>query len=296
MYCKICGSNSIDIIYNDSIRNGVVGRSTENPVSIYQCNGCGTIFHKNEIDYDSKYKSGMYRHSMGENSRLSNFYNLHDEESLEKFRYTGTRIFRDKIVADVGCGGGAFMDYISTVTKEIICIEPDASFREEIKNTRPYVVFPDMQAALEEYANRVDVLVSFDVIEHVEDPLLFLEQAFHLLSDQGGTGIIGTPTDAPIMRQLLGKDYERFLFSVQHPWIISRRGFECMAEKIGIKDYTINFYQRYGLGNMLYWLLNKAPGRHVKYDFISDGLNSLWKHELERQELADYIVFEFKHE
>lgn len=107
----------------------------------------------------------------------------------------------------------------------------------------------------------------------------------------GGTMIIGTPTDAPVMRELLGKEYETFLFSIQHRWILNKLSFKYIANKIGITHYDIKFYQRYGLGNAIYWLLNKVPSGHKKYKFISDGLDALWKHELERQELADYIVF-----
>lgn len=181
MNCKICGSSSIFVIYNDVIRNGTVRIKTNFPVSLYQCKRCKTIWHEQDFDYEQLYQSGSYRQKMGENSHLADFYNLHDDESLDKFKYTETKIFRNRIVADIGCGGGAFMDYVNTVAKQIICIEPDKDFREEMKNSKGYIVFPYLSDALAEYANCVDVIVSFDCIEHVDNPSLFIEQAWRLL-------------------------------------------------------------------------------------------------------------------
>ena len=40
------------------------------------------------------------------------FYRLHDRGTLDKFQYTGTNIYRGIIVADMGCGAGAFLDFI----------------------------------------------------------------------------------------------------------------------------------------------------------------------------------------
>lgn len=292
MQCKICNTDRVRIIFNDHIRNGKVGVMTETPVVIYQCENCKTIWHKGLKEEKKFYQDGVYRQSMGEHSESEEFYRLHDAESMEKFKYTGTTIFRNKTVADIGCGGGAFLDYLHTVAKKVIAVEPDATYREDMKNRRNYEVFPDMGEALKGYAGKVDVVVSFDVIEHVEDPIIFLMQMNDLLRING-IGICGTPTDAPVMRQLLGNNYESFLFSMQHPWILSKESFKYMAEKIGIKSYKIKFYQRYGLGNFIFWLLNKAPGRHTQYNFVSSGMDGIYKSELERQELADYIIFEF---
>lgn len=47
------------------------------------------------------------------------------------------------------------------------------------------------------------------------------------------------------------------------------------------------------MGNFIYWLKNKCPGKHKEYSFISKGLDELWKANLEEKGLSDYIVFEF---
>ncbi len=153
-------------------------------------------------------------------------------------------------------------------------------------------VFSYSRDALKDYKGKIDVIVSFDVIEHIQDPKLFVWEIYELLK-KGGKAIIGTPTDAPVMRELLGSDYESFLFSTQHPWVLGEGSFDVIAKFCGIDNYVCKYYQRYGLGNFVYWMKNKCPGRHKEYSFISKGLDELWKANLEEKGLSDYIVFEF---
>lgn len=292
MQCKLCSNEKIEITYEGRIRDGRVGNYTKESVSMYKCCACGTIWHECKKSLDDFYESAEYRKSIEGTSDISDFYKMHDSESMDKFDCTGTDVFRNKVVADIGCGGGAFLDYLYSVAKEVIAIEPSQIYQTEMKK-KGFTVFPYAKDALEVYKNRVDVIVSFDCIEHVESPEIFISEAYDLLSPDG-IAIIGTPTDAPVMRELLGADYEAFLFSTQHPWVLGKGSFEVLAERCGITEYQCKFYQRYGLGNCFYWLLNKQPGKHKKYDFISKGMDELWKAELADRELADYIVFEIR--
>ena len=292
MKCRLCGCEEIRIAYQGRIRDGRVGNYYKDDVRMYQCARCGTIWHEDlKEDYEAFYGSEDYRQSLEGTSEIEDFYRMHDGESLEKLRYTGTEVFRNKVTADIGCGGGAFLDYVNTVAKRVIAVEPSRAYRRAMEE-KGFTAFPYTEDALKEYRGKVDVVVSFDVIEHVQDPLKFVAEIFQLLSD-GGRAFIGTPTGAPVMRELLGADYESFLFSTQHPWVLGRGSFRYIAEQCGIREHRCGFYQRYGLGNLIYWLLNKAPGRHKGYDFMTKGLDAHWRADLEASELSDYIVFEF---
>ena len=130
MECKICKSKNIKIAYNGLIRNGGLGKYTKNPIAMYQCCDCDVIWHEKTIDTKEYYESQEYRKDLEGTSEEADFYRLHDKESLDKFQYTGTTIFRNKVVADIGCGAGAFLDYIKGVAKEIIAIEPSETYRK----------------------------------------------------------------------------------------------------------------------------------------------------------------------
>lgn len=274
MKCKICGSENTDIIYNDLIRDGGLGQYTKKPIKIFQCKNCDVIWHDNEIaDVKEYYETEEYRNELEGSSEEEKFYELHDKETLDKLNYTGTTIFRNKVVADIGCGCGAFLDYISGVAREVVAVEPSLKYRN-IMSRKGFSTYSYADEAKKLYANKIDVITSFDVIEHVQSPESFIKDVYDLLT-AGGKAIIGTPTDAPVMRSLLGKDYEKkLLFSTQHLWILSEKNLRIISEKCGFKNIDIKYYQRYGIDNMLGWLKDKEPKSEIYYRDIKQCMES----------------------
>ena len=291
MKCKICGGKNIKITYNGLIRDGGLGKYTNEPVKMYQCADCDVIWHDRLLNTQDYYESQEYRKKLEGTSEEKDFYRLHDKETLDKFQYTGTTIFRDKVVADIGCGCGAFLDYLKGVATEIIAIEPSETYRTIMRekgfHTYPYA--QDIKAE-KKYWGKIDVSTSFDVIEHVESPFDFLKDVYGMLK-KGGMAIIGTPTDAPVMRNLLGEIYEKkLLFSTQHLWVLGEKNLRLMAEKIGFSNIVFKYYQRYGIGNMMGWIRDKAPKSTISASFLTNTLDNVWKSQLEEKGLADYIV------
>ena len=289
MKCSIC-DGEMKIIYNGIIRNGGLGKYTEEKVCIYKCNDCEAIWHENKFaDMDNYYESEKYRQSLEGGSEEKRFYELHDKETLDKLKYTGTDIFREKTVADIGCGAGAFLDFIVGVAREVVAIERSAAYRAIMKK-KGFSVYPYAENALKKYGNKVDVITSFDVIEHVETPQEFLKEIYELLVHDG-RAIIGTPTDAPMMRKLLGEIYEKkLLFSTQHLWIFSEKNLCMMAKKQGFKKVEFKYFQRYGIGNMLGWVRDKKSGTEFEDEFISATLDGVWRGQLCDKGMSDYIV------
>lgn len=294
MKCRLCNGNHVKIIYCGKIRNGGIGQYTNQDVPIYQCEDCNIIWHeKEDTDIGQYYESTQYRDSLEGSSDIKEFYRLHDKESIAKFTYTGTELFRNKMVADIGCGGGAFLDCLNGVAREIVAVEPSAYYRKMMKQ-KGYHTYPYAVEAAKDWKEKVDVVVSFDVIEHVEEPVQFLKDIGTLLCKEGGA-VVGTPTDAPVMRQMLGNIYEqRLLFSTQHLWIFSEKNLKMMAEEAGFEQVEVRYFQRYGLSNFVGWMKEQRACGEPDYSFISDAMDAVWKAELSRQGLSDYIVLYLK--
>lgn len=290
MKCKLCGNGNVKRIYTGIIRDGGLGQYTKDTVDVFQCKDCDVIWHENKIDDVKKYyETEEYRKELEGSSEEEKFYELHDKETLDKLNYTGTTIFRNKIVADIGCGCGAFLDYINGVAKQIVAIEPSLKYRN-IMTKKGFNTYAYADEAKKNYTDKIDVITSFDVIEHVQSPEIFIKDVYDLLT-YGGKAIIGTPTDAPVMRSLLGNDYEKkLLFSTQHLWILSEKNLRMISEKCGFRRVTVKYYQRYGIGNMLGWLKEKEPKSEINQEFITETLNNVWKAQLVDNGLADYIV------
>lgn len=288
--CKLCNSLIVKIISDRPIRNGGIGNYTTNDVQIYQCQNCKVIWHEDFLeDIDEYYESETYRNSMDGSSSAKVFYEHYDERVLEKFQITGTDGYRGKIVADIGCAAGGFLDFISGVADTVIGIEPSEQFRIALTK-KGYPNFAYTTQALERYENKIDFITSFDVIEHVKNPQDFLDEVFSLLNSDG-KAIIGTPTDAPIMRELLGESYEKqILFNTQHLWIFNENNLKLLAKKSGFRNIEVKYYQRYGIDNLLGWLLHNKPASEYKSDNITTTLSHIFKGQCEDNKVADYIV------
>jgi SAM-dependent methyltransferase len=229
---------------------------------------------------------------MGETIALPEFYRRHDAEILDKLCYTGTTVYRNALFLDIGCGGGGLADYIRGVARRVVLVEPNASFAAQLRD-KGYEVFPYADDALARYENKIELITSYDVIEHVDDPQAFLRSVYALLAP-GGRAYIGTPTEYPVLRSLLGAAFDAFVFSVQHPWVFSRASLERMAHAAGFSEIKVHFYQRFGLGNLIAWLQTREPKGDAAYDFFSPALNAHYKSEMSKEETAEYLVLSLK--
>lgn len=288
MICKICRSEKCKVIYKGNLRKGCFGNKTQEIIPMYLCENCSCIWHENiNEDLEKYYGTETYRQDMGEKF-AEDYYRYHDREVIDKLNYTGTDIFRNKIVADVGCAGGSFLDFVKGVSKKTLAFEPATMYQESLKSNG-HVTFSYMSDALEEYRNSIDIITSFDVIEHVESPIDFMKEQRQLLNK---TGIVinGTPTSAVIMRTALGREYEEFLYTYQHPWVFSEEAIKLIAKQAGFNKIKVEYKQRYGLGNLLSWHSHHKPMGHVSYDYISDIVDEVWKRDLENKKVSDYMV------
>ena len=97
------------------------------------------------------------------------------------------------------------------------------------------------------------------------------------------------------MREFVGETFERTqLFSTQHLWVLSKKNMQYMAEKAGFRKIEFKYHQRYGLNNFLGWIRDKKSNSEIYSRSITQIMDSTWRLELEKNELADYIVMYLK--
>lgn len=282
--CRVCNSSDVKIIYTGKMRMG--GVQYLESCTVYQCNKCSHIYHREFQVKDSYYESTQYRNEVDGSSDVTSFYHRGDASTLMKLEWTGTARFRDKVVMDVGCAGGMFLDYVKGIAKETIAVEPSEVFRAELK--KRHIVYPYVRDALK-YEEKVDIVCSFDVIEHIEDVNTFAKEIYESLR-LGGEVIIGTPTIVAAYRDTLGEVWDAFNFRTQHLSVFTSESLRYLFERIGFTDIVIKNVQRYDLGNLLAWCLYKEPRGNLKFPWISDTLNMVFKEELAASGAGDYLV------
>ncbi|MFQ3550180.1 MAG: class I SAM-dependent methyltransferase, partial [Armatimonadota bacterium] len=107
-------------------------------------------------------------------------------------------------ILDIGCGDGAFVEYMAKIGADCYAVEPDERTRELVSNYEGInKVWQDIKDVDE---SGFDVITMFEVIEHLTDPINNLKICNKLLKDNGSL-IIKTPNFNAFERKLLGPDW-----------------------------------------------------------------------------------------
>jgi len=139
---------------------------------------------------------------------IYDFLNYNSGERLEDYKnfslidgiYTKPYIFasrfvKNNVVLDCGCGVGYGSYFLSHKAKKVVGIDISSRAIEKAKNTykRKNLNFYVMDVCnLNFEKNTFDIVVAFQLIEHLRDPLRFIEEIKRVLKP-GGVFILATP-------------------------------------------------------------------------------------------------------
>ncbi|OGY65362.1 MAG: hypothetical protein A3A16_02855 [Candidatus Harrisonbacteria bacterium RIFCSPLOWO2_01_FULL_44_18] len=222
VHCFNCGGNNAYLAFPATIdlkpvfrqgRYAITDADGADHGNIYKCLSCGVYFvDRNEIaeEFSRYYKA----------QPLDLVY-LNDEFGRRKaFKKTVHRIksFVDNAsggarVLDVGCGPGFFLSEAKKAGFEIFGIEPSP---ESCEFARVSLKLENISCVFMEDANKIfpessfEVIVAFDVIEHVLNPRNLFEFAYAKLKP-GGILAITVPMIDSLTARILGKNWHAFL-------------------------------------------------------------------------------------
>ena len=169
--CEICGKTEWTSVYSGKIRNGAFGNYIDGKV--FRCDGCGIDRLDEDACIKSKaYQTEEYRSMLEQGLGAKDFFKYADPIQIHNLSAFWPLDVRGKIIADIGTGGGSFLDYVSGLAKEVIAIEPTEMYHSSLKK-RGYRIFNYMADTLKKYRNKIDIIFSFQVIEHVPNPKSF---------------------------------------------------------------------------------------------------------------------------
>lgn len=283
--CEICNSGDIAIEYNGKIRYGKFGDYIENS-NIYVCKNCGVKFYNSgEIDY----KNDDYRTLVQEDTSAQKYYHNQDDEQIHNLEVVGIHNLRDKVVADIGCGAGSFLDCIKGVAKDIIAIEPYVEY-QKVLNSKGYKVY-DYSSSISN-DTRIDIATSFAVIEHVDNPVEFLGSIKSKMADKGGVMVISTPNADDFQLELIGDEYKNFYYRYVHKWYFNQQSLKFIADKLGFKKVEFKYVHKYDMSNLIYWLKDKRPTGLSKTEVLSE-LTLPLKAVVEKNGISNFLYAKF---
>ena len=285
--CKICSSKNIQEEYYGKIRSGEYGKWTKSDYSVYLCNNCKIRF-LGRFKPDQFYESEEYRKEYNGSAKIEQYQALHDWQQNDRIHRIGIENFRNKVVADFGSGGCSFLDSVYGFASETIAIEPAVFFHNSIK--KRHRVFSYGNELIEQRIE-VDIATSFDVIEHVSQPVEFLQDIYKSLKP-GGKVVISTDNFDNILNDLVPERYCQFNFRTAHLYYFNKDSMKYLMDMVGFKKYSIGFYHGLDISNLIYWLKLGQPTGKGKYQLFNEEFNHIYCNYLEKNGKASELWVE----
>lgn len=284
--CPICQISNWEIVYEGDIRNGHVDNPNIRGV-IKRCLTCGIErLNESSVIQQENYTCDKYREILRQDFNLARHRNDFSSNILNLLEFQVS--FEGKVVADIGCSAGVALDSIQPNAKKTIAIEPSKSFSQSLIE-RNHEWFPTSSEALIKYRHSVDVVMSNLVIEHVEDPVVFLQDAVSLLN-KDGLLILSTPNRDDVLTKMLPENFKKFNYRSQHRWYFDESSLIACFKCIGLNVIDFDFMHTLGMSNMLNWLENKKPTKNKEFPIINDEINIAWVNWVKKMKLSDKIV------
>jgi 2-polyprenyl-3-methyl-5-hydroxy-6-metoxy-1,4-benzoquinol methylase len=274
MNCPICNTPNPSLSYQGVIRDGTYGSFTSKEHTVLLCKNCETSF-LSPLPTQVKYDSQEYRLSYNGSIDVNKYYELHDKISAKYLDFLSDISLRNKLVCDIGCGGGAFLDYIKGLCSQTVGVEPFRGYHDSLQN-RGHLVFDSLKNLYSEYGdNTFDIIVSFHVIEHVENPNEFINTIYNLLK-KDGVAIIVTPNSNDILMKLGPTEFKAFYYRTAHLYYFTQQSLKQIAKNSKFLDYKITFNHNYDFSNFVSWLNEKKPTGVGKLSLFNQYINQTW--------------------
>lgn len=286
--CEICGADDWSFIYEGPIRNGAFGTQAEGG-KVALCGGCGIARLDEKMSIPiSAYESDKYRSILEQGLEVKAFFSQHDWIQIQNLLAFWPLCLRDQIIAEIGCGAGSFLDHITGMAKRIIAVEPTELYHNSLRQ-RGYEVYSYAADAVKYHPEGIDVVVTFQVIEHVLNPRIFLTEIAALLKP-GGTLIVATPNREDVLMKLLPEEFPSFFYRTVHRWYFDRLSLRhCVELAGGLKVESERYLHTYGMSNALAWLKERRPTGNKRLPGINNVADQLWNSYLETSEQADTL-------
>jgi len=191
MNCKFCGSSKIKSV--KKIQSPYV----DHEYTLYQCKNCKCRFfdiNEHDVDIENVYEEYSTKHNKAVASFKRSFYWTRQVQRIEKVLGR-----KPASVLDIGCRTGDFlMHFPDNIVREGVELSKNSA---EIARRRGLVVYQDFAENIN-FDKAYDVVTCYAILEHLLEPLTFLDKLPNIVSP-GGILVIMIPTYECVKRWLI---------------------------------------------------------------------------------------------
>lgn len=164
--------------------------------------------------------------------------------------FRGFPIEPTDIVLDAGCGDSPFIRFCGNRGAEVIVVDIDSekvsATELGLKNTKARKVTPIVSDCnpIPLASESVDKVIALEVIEHVEDPEVFLAELVRV-ARPGASFLISAPDASSENMQKLGLAPDEYFQAPNHIRVLERVELVKLVEDAGLEILTQEFYGFY---------------------------------------------------
>lgn len=285
--CRLCGTTQLILVYEGPIRDGGPNASTVDGFCVVRCPECSMA----QLDplpghLPSFYETHEYRSRWDIDVSAQALQAKYDHEQTERIRRIGIENLRNKVVLDIGASAGIFLDAVKGLAQHTIAVEPADIYEQHLSGVHSeHYAYP--QDAIRAGV-RADVIVSFDVIEHLAEPRSLIDAAGHLLAP-GGTFFLSMPSCDDILLTAASDAFTPFFFQTAHLNYFDAVSVRSLFTETPFNSVAFGYLHKYGLSNLVQWARFRNPGRFTALeDIVPTDLDRHYITALETAGLASH--------
>lgn len=289
--CPLCGAG----IDQQSVITPHVFGDKKHERTFYKCHACDVIYlfpqltKEEEHQFYVKEFEGFMGQRSGEKAGWETpekHIKANQSQYQRRWEYLKNHLPDTGSILELGCSSGFMLYPLKEKGYDCYGIEPSGYFSEYVKS-KGITVFDDSSIIKDKF----DIVMHFFVLEHVREPIGFIESNLELLRP-GGKLIIEIPNAADPLYSLYNiPEFEKFYWSIAHHWYFTEASVSYVLEKISNISYDILRDQRYDLSNHMIWARDGKPGGMGKFsnDF-GIKLDRIYKDSLIESGCCDTLI------
>lgn len=209
------------------------------------CNECGTLFNSPrpsledfKIFYEDSPSSNYWSDVFFPSVEKIRIKELIRPKALKIFEYFSVKEKKVNSIVDVGSGKGTFLEEWQKISNDtdLYAVEPSKKM-SEICRDKGINTLENIVEEASEFHGIADLAVSFETIEHVQDPLLFVSSIRKLLKEGGYMLMTGICYDGFDI-QTLGIN-SKTISPPFHINFMSLKGYQLLLKRAGFSEIEV---------------------------------------------------------
>lgn len=250
------------------------------------CRRCSGVFlspHMDAGETASYYRREFSRRFRGGERPDLQAMVCRNDVAGERFAWLQDRLDPCGTYLEIGCGAGNFLEKLAGAGYTAVGIEPAEGYAtcgQERGLAIRVGTFPEVDGPFEEY----DGILLFHVLEHIPEPMEFLEAAVRRLKPDGWLAV-----EVPDVLKVMEKKLRHRYFHRPHLLDFHRQTLEILLARIGLAVEAAT----YGQGKRAHHLLVVARRHPVQVVFPDAGQIQRWWRRLNNRILLSRALAPF---